>query len=542
MRRKHFDPKKERRNILHLIYEYGISHPHIRFVLSEPQQNTFIKPSTKNDDFLGSIQQLYGSVVAENLKTITITGKDATECIYRNNPSENDPEHQNFGIKEIILAIPRQDCNNIEALSKSNTSKMLTFVNRRPVDLGNINKDISKAWRLQFGVSLRKYPISVVHLYLEPNTVDINVSSDKRKVILLYESQINQVIDHYISKEYPLSTIASNVRKELKQEDIRSNISFASESSVSETQMYEDGENDQSMEIRKDRTNSESQNIPSKKQKIDDDDSSQITLDHRISDIISNEFVPFNSTNIPKQLSKTSQSNASEYLSKIPNNLEGLKIIGKITKPIKAFIAKINNTLVFANHKRITEAVLYNELYHEYQITPNNLETPIPFSYDRFARLFNLIKKNNEDPDLCQKCWKAFTNSKYDHILELNGYTIERKNQNEVIVKSISSLIENNDTTRAAAVKEIFEILEYVCHNEGDGSEFRTELSKQYFINLVKDEMKTMKVDDFDIDTLSSVIKRMKDAPQRYLSLLCPHNKPLFTMIMDLSEISSSSI
>mmetsp|Transcript_22090 Transcript_22090/g.33512 ORF Transcript_22090/g.33512 Transcript_22090/m.33512 type:complete len:1094 (-) Transcript_22090:91-3372(-) len=70
-------------------------------------------------------------------------------------------------------------------------------INGRPVNLPKISKAISDAWRMLEGASTekkRKKPACVLHFCLPKNSYDVNLSPDKRQVLLVDEPRICEVV------------------------------------------------------------------------------------------------------------------------------------------------------------------------------------------------------------------------------------------------------------------------------------------------------------------------------------------------------------
>lgn len=540
VRRKHFDANKERKKIVRLLNEYSLSVPYIRFHLLDTQFSSILKQATSKNDIMGSMFHLFGSDTVNEMKLIRLEPEDIEDMI-SNLELEVESEDPTLGIQSIILALPNGSLEDIEFSIKNSSSFLFSMINGRPVDLP-ILRDIAKSWRLHFDKPIKRYPIALLHLHLEPKTIDINVSSDKRQVILLYEKQIMKIIEHIIGIEYPKSTISltpkqSPQKRSMSQSEGLSPIPFSynetSEPSPNLLPLYSSdispkkrGLNENSSEIIKLRKISEEMYLSSQ---------GEVSKENILDDV--QEFVPFKKST-PKRLvknKKTSNIDQLDIESNSSYNIESLFIIGKVSTPQKAFVVRMGNSLLVANHKRMTESVIYHELMCEYSVSKHILEMPIALNFTRFRRLFNITPKDEENEDLALNCWKEFINPKNDPLFEINGYELGRNDDSEIKILAVSSLITDNPdgTLKGTACKEVFELLKSIAN--GSHEITRTESAKKHFLQLVREEMKSLNVEDINELKLGAIIKRIKAAPQFYKSLRCPHGKPFFSLITTLS-------
>ena len=66
-------------------------------------------------------------------------------------------------------------------ISRSNNDKQFLYINGRPVDIPKVTKAFNEVWR-QY--EMKHKPAYVVNLILRRGTFDINVTPDKREVLL----------------------------------------------------------------------------------------------------------------------------------------------------------------------------------------------------------------------------------------------------------------------------------------------------------------------------------------------------------------------
>ncbi|KAL9656509.1 hypothetical protein ABK040_005272 [Willaertia magna] len=78
-----------------------------------------------------------------------------------------------------------------KGFGRSSSDRQFLYVNKRPVDLNKICKSINEIYREH---NIHQYPVFILNIELEPNTYDVNVTPDKRKIYLQIESNVIKFI------------------------------------------------------------------------------------------------------------------------------------------------------------------------------------------------------------------------------------------------------------------------------------------------------------------------------------------------------------
>ncbi|ANZ76051.1 BA75_03195T0 [Komagataella pastoris] len=81
---------------------------------------------------------------------------------------------------------------------RASSDRQLFFINGRPVDLAQLSKKINEAYKT---FNHLQYPMIILNLKLDPNYLDINVTPDKRTIMIHYEDQVlESLIDALINE------------------------------------------------------------------------------------------------------------------------------------------------------------------------------------------------------------------------------------------------------------------------------------------------------------------------------------------------------
>ena len=72
-------------------------------------------------------------------------------------------------------------------VGRSDNDRQFTFINGRPVDLSKFIKVVNEAWRRY---EMKSKPACILDIRVPPGSFDVNLTPDKREVVLMNESQI----------------------------------------------------------------------------------------------------------------------------------------------------------------------------------------------------------------------------------------------------------------------------------------------------------------------------------------------------------------
>ena len=94
-------------------------------------------------------------------------------------------------------------------VGRSNNDRQFVFINQRPVDIPKITRTMNNVWRLY---EMKHKPAYILNLTLPPGSFDVNVTPDKRQVLLTNEAHILEPLEEAIKKFWETSQYTYKVR------------------------------------------------------------------------------------------------------------------------------------------------------------------------------------------------------------------------------------------------------------------------------------------------------------------------------------------
>lgn len=105
-----------------------------------------------------------------------------------------------IGADQVIDTCHRADS---EVVAKSSPDRLFLFMNGRPVEGTQFGKELTRHFRRQFD-QRRKWPFAVVSLTLPVDYFDVNLSPNKRAVLIRDEETLTSYWRSYLSAIYPV--------------------------------------------------------------------------------------------------------------------------------------------------------------------------------------------------------------------------------------------------------------------------------------------------------------------------------------------------
>ncbi len=159
-------PQAEAAHITALVQQYALSHPGVRFSLTNEGRLTFQSPG--DGDLRSAASAVYGPELARVLLPVGLEPED-------------DREWEGLvpgGGGLLDLAV--YGYVSPPAHSRSNRQAMLFFINRRAVQSRMLLFAVSEAYHSLLMVG--RHPISMVHVEIDPGLLDVNVHPAKSEV------------------------------------------------------------------------------------------------------------------------------------------------------------------------------------------------------------------------------------------------------------------------------------------------------------------------------------------------------------------------
>lgn len=151
-------------HITALVQQYALAHPHIRFSLTNEGRTLFQSPGDR--ELRNAAACVYGPEVARSLLPV---GLEPVEY-------DGDDEERSGA----YLGVAVHGYVSPPAHSRSNRGAMLFFINRRAIQSRMLLFAVEEAYHSLLMVG--RHPISIVHVSIDPEQVDVNVHPAKLEV------------------------------------------------------------------------------------------------------------------------------------------------------------------------------------------------------------------------------------------------------------------------------------------------------------------------------------------------------------------------
>jgi DNA mismatch repair protein MutL len=575
------EDKTVTKRLNHIVLEYCLIHPKMRFSMKNPPNNPLIKGQVTNH--ISAISLLFGPPLADELFEINQEIKDG-------------PFEWSFH-----AIIPSKESLDASICARSTDERIFMYLNHRPVEFKHVHKIIINAWR-DFFQQRSKYPFIFLHIVLPPNTFDINLNSNKRKVMLNDEDHIVDKIKTVITAYYqktdkniglvspksentvvqchksPTSPTQTKTKDTLKQTQLTLSPCAKSQSQKSMNKKSKDNSSDdddsssssdfelgktspsspkddkrkkRALDISRDENNEkgEKEKKKKKKKKKNDSDSSssssekekesQHTKKKKKLDQVSNdldELFDTNFENLKTRMTQHSQMILDQQTSQTSKNGEAVPLISEIKKlhvvgqilPSTRYVVTNGNSLCFFNQTRAKEALLYDELLVKFKPqTWAQLESQILISESEINKV--CLKENRSEFDalLMYNFVQEYLEEKVD-FFERNGFKLVKSADKSILIAAVYAKIPNYNLTH------FVDLLIHLIKNTKEKGIFDDKLRAKPIQNHVA-EIAKLNAYKLDLDRIT------KPDLQKLIDQLstaeCPHGKPIFEEFYDLTNL-----
>ena len=177
-------------NITDYMNKLALSHPNIRFTLTNDSKNIF--KTDGNGNLLKTIRDIYGLDTAKKMLEI--------------NASNDDYEISGF------ISLPE--------VNKSSRNSIVTLVNGRIVRNSELNRWINEGYH-----SLKpdnRYPVVVLNIKVDTSIVDVNIHPTKMDIKFGKQEELNELVYLTIKNRLKEKTLIPHI--ETKKEDVKTEI------------------------------------------------------------------------------------------------------------------------------------------------------------------------------------------------------------------------------------------------------------------------------------------------------------------------------
>ena len=218
------------------MYSYAVIHPNVRFICqtsngnkgkSNKRHNALSTQGGAKTTTRQAISSVFGIKFLKNLIPLSVDLSHFVEKEEEPLAAEGNDSTSKEGLPTLdsngLLGRSLEQKNPTSFVAKitgwiskagtgvgrSNNDRQFVFINQRPVDIPKLTRTMNSVWRLY---EMKHKPAYILNLTLPPGSFDVNVTPDKRQVLLTNEAHILEPLEEAIKKFWETSQYTYKVR------------------------------------------------------------------------------------------------------------------------------------------------------------------------------------------------------------------------------------------------------------------------------------------------------------------------------------------
>ena len=238
VRRREFikSAKNQFAKCITLLQSYAIIHEKIKFTIININSNNgrknILLRTNKNEDMSKKILNVFGPTCLRGLIQINLdlNLNEVTEQIMKRENklwklmnNENSEVTSPLNESDNIIKVSGYISNNSVGVGHNSRDRQFLYINKRPITYPSINKCINETFKSFNNETNVKHPIFFINFEINPSLIDINVTPDKRTVLIHNEDIVidllrEALIQYFESQD--ISIIKSSTLQKRKFEDV----------------------------------------------------------------------------------------------------------------------------------------------------------------------------------------------------------------------------------------------------------------------------------------------------------------------------------
>ncbi|KAI8056966.1 hypothetical protein BDF22DRAFT_668709 [Syncephalis plumigaleata] len=198
--------KREFARAYRWLQSYAIISEGVKLTVRHPMGQGIMLSTDGSSDMLGNISQVYGLGQTKELLAVDFAFNKAAKA-------------EKEGETDAATSDKNQQCKITGYLScgepgcgRSSGDRQLLYLNRRPIHLPKMIKMLNDVYRT---LNIQPVPVAFLNIQLAPDRYDVNVTPDKRTVMIHHEASIIAQFKEYLSELYQPSQRTFTVQSSL---------------------------------------------------------------------------------------------------------------------------------------------------------------------------------------------------------------------------------------------------------------------------------------------------------------------------------------
>ena len=480
------------KKIIEIIENYALINPNIDFILSDTKNNK--KQEIINTINLNQIQRIefFFELKKEDLYKFE-NKKIFNDFESDNNNIDNKKNNDNKNVDN-------KNNHNIEIngyisspYKNFSTKRLHIFVNNRLIDYKIINDAIYNAHKTFLFVN--RHPFVFLNIKVDSKDIDVNIHPSKKEIKYRFESTLY----HFIYETIKTSLFENTNVREIKTNDINSNINNVNNNKITKNNIYNFENNKIKNENNIELSKNNKDYVDSKKETTVED--KNINNKNTIIKNVEKENINKNHYNFYQEKLTTNEQETN-YNNTNKNNRQ-LKIIGVYHDTF--FLIELNEELYIVDQHALEERLNYEKNMKEYKLKSISIQNLIEPIILELTNIQYLTAVNNKEE------------------IEKFGFIIDEFGIKTIIIRSIPVILKKN-----ASIDIFKELLENIDKKENN---IKNLINKTLISMSCKESIKANNI--ISNEYIQNIFLQTLNLENPYQ---CPHGRP--TMIKySLTEI-----
>lgn len=238
VRRREFikSAKNQFAKCITLLQSYAIIHEKIKFTIININSNNgrknILLRTNKNEDMSKKILNVFGPTCLRGLIEIKLDlnlNEVAGQIVKRENKlwklinNENSETKSPLNESDNIIKVLGYISKNSVGVGHNSKDRQFLYINKRPITYPSINKCFNETFKSFNNETNVKHPIFFINFEINPSLIDINVTPDKRTVLIHNEDIVIDLLREALIQFFEnqdISIIKSSTLQKRKIEDI----------------------------------------------------------------------------------------------------------------------------------------------------------------------------------------------------------------------------------------------------------------------------------------------------------------------------------
>jgi DNA mismatch repair ATPase MutL len=190
--------------MLRVIQSYALISTGVKFILYNTATNgsrQMVFSTNLTTKLEENVSALFGSKFLSTLVPISLEFDSSKASLGSQSPNEEEKEATSVSQPEDLVQAKVSGLVSKVGLGvgRNDNDRQFIFCNNRPVDIPKLTKALNEVWRKY---EMKQKPAFIISIHINMDGIDINLSPDKREIIIQHEAALIEQIKAYVDNIY----------------------------------------------------------------------------------------------------------------------------------------------------------------------------------------------------------------------------------------------------------------------------------------------------------------------------------------------------